>query len=189
MSKGYNDKTKPEIVPRVAVFGGGCFWCTEAVFQDLKGVISAVPGYAGGSVINPTYEQVCTGETGHAEVTRVEFNPAAISYNDLLSVFFATHDPTTLNRQGNDAGTQYRSVIFYADEDQKRGAEEFIKNLNESEPKTVTEVRPLQNFYPAEEHHREYYKNNPEKAYCQAVINPKLEKLKKRFGELLNAPK
>ena len=185
MSKGYNDKTKPEIVPRVAVFGGGCFWCTEAVFQDLKGVISAVPGYAGGSVINPTYEQVCTGETGHAEVTRVEFNPAAISYNDLLSVFFATHDPTNLNRQGNDAGTQYRSVIFYTDDEQKKATQKFIDKLNESGPKVVTELKPFDKFYEAADYHKRYYEKNAREPYCQIVINPKIEKLKSHFHELL----
>ncbi len=169
-----------------AVFGGGCFWCTEAVFEGLKGVKSVMPGYAGGETKNPSYEDICTGKTGHAEVTKVEFDPGKISYRDLLTVFFASHDPTTLNRQGNDIGTQYRSVIFYTTEEQKREAEKFIEELNEpgSRP-VVTELKPLDKFYPAEEHHRNYYKQNTSKPYCQIVINPKLEKLKEKYENLL----
>ncbi len=170
---------------QIAVFAGGCFWCTEALFQELKGVISVIPGYTGGSVKNPTYEQVCAGKTGHAEATKVEFDPKKISYKDLLTVFFATHDPTTLNRQGNDVGTQYRSAVFYTNEEQKRDAEAFMGRINESDPKVVTEISPLGPFYEAEGYHRQYYRNNATAPYCQIVINPKLEKLKARFNELL----
>lgn len=174
----------------IAVFGGGCFWCTEAVFERLEGVISVMPGYAGGTVKNPTYQQVCTGRTGHAEVVRVEYDPARISYNDLLAVFFATHDPTSLNRQGADVGTEYRSTILYATDDQRRQAEEFIKELNGALPEgrpVVTEVVPFAEFYQAERYHQEYYRNNSWAPYCQAVIEPKLAKLHKRFGELLKS--
>lgn len=173
-----------------AVFGGGCFWCTEAVFQRLKGVISVMPGYAGGTTKNPTYANVCTGTTGHAEVVRIEYDPAQISYNDLLTVFFATHDPTTLNRQGPDTGTEYRSIILYTTDDQRREAEAFISRLNNSDPKArpiVTEVCPLTTFYEAEHYHREYYRNNSSAPYCQVVIDPKLAKLHSRFNALLKS--
>jgi len=179
MAAQANSKTQ------TAVFAGGCFWCTEALFQELKGVTSVMPGYTGGETKDPTYEQVCTGKTGHAEATKIEFDPAKISFEDLLTVFFATHDPTTLNRQGNDVGTQYRSAIFYTTDGQKRETETFIKKLNESGPRVVTEVAPLDMFYPAEEYHRNYYKSNSAAPYCQIIINPKLEKLKHRFNELL----
>ncbi len=172
----------------IAVFGGGCFWCTEAVYQELKGIISVMPGYAGGTIKNPTYNQVCLGNTGHAEVIRIEFDPSKITYHDLLTVFFATHDPTTLNRQGNDVGTQYRSIIFYATDSQKQEAWQFIKNLSDPNAKggtVVTEVKPLTAFYEAEDYHREYYRKNKDQPYCEMVINPKLEKVKKRFYELL----
>lgn len=169
----------------VAVFGGGCFWCTEAVFQELKGVISVMPGYAGGTMGNPSYEDVCGGTTGHAEVIKITYNPELITYNDLLTIFFATHDPTTMNRQGNDVGTQYRSVVFYSIEDQKREAEAFIAKLKESGLEVVTEVKPLEKFYEAEDYHREYYKRNSSAPYCQVVINPKLKKLQGKFAELL----
>lgn len=172
------------------VFGGGCFWCTEAVFERLKGVISVMPGYAGGATANPTYAEVCSETTGHAEVVRVEYDPAQISYNDLLTVFFATHDPTSLNRQGADTGTQYRSAILYTTEDQRRQAEEFIKELNRALPPqrpVVTEVVALTAFHPAEEYHREYYRNNRWAPYCQVVIDPKLAKLHKNFQALLKA--
>lgn len=174
----------------VAVFGGGCFWCTEAVFDELRGVISVVPGYAGGSVKNPTYEQVCTGGTGHAEVIRIEFDPAQIAFKDLLTVFFATHDPTTLNRQGNDVGTQYRSAVLYADDNQKREAEAFIKELNDSKTfgkPVVTTLEPLGEFYEAEQYHRKYFANNPFQPYCQYTIPPKLQKLHKQFAALLKS--
>src|SRR6267142_5238675 len=174
----------------IAVFGGGCFWCTEAVFGQLRGVVSVMPGYAGGTLANPTYEQVCTGNTGHAEVTRVEYNPAEISFNDLLTVFFATHDPTSLNRQGADVGTEYRSVIFYTTDDQKRDAEALIEQLNSFDPagkRIVTEVVPLKAFYPAEKYHQEYYRNNSLAPYCQIVIDPKLRKLHRQFSALLKS--
>lgn len=170
----------------VAVFAGGCFWCTEAVFEDLKGVAAVMPGYAGGKTENPTYEQVSSGTTGHAEVIRIEFDPAKIAYTDLLTVFFATHNPTTLNQQGADMGTQYRSAVFYTTEAQKEAAEAFIAKLNEGDgPKAVTEIAPLSAFYPAEEYHRKYYQNNSSAPYCQVVINPKLEKVKEKFHQLL----
>lgn len=170
---------------RTAVFGGGCFWCTEAVFAELRGVHSVMPGYSGGEKKNPTYEEICGVQTGHAEVIKIEFDSSEISYGDLLTVFFATHDPTTLNRQGNDSGTQYRSVIFYTREEQKREAQAFIKDLNSDGTKVVTELKELHAFYPAEEYHREYYKNNSQAPYCQIIINPKLEKLKEKFERLL----
>ena len=174
----------------VAIFGGGCFWCTEAVFDELRGVVSVMPGYAGGMGKNPTYDQVCTGQTGHAEVIRIEFDPGQIAYKDLLTVFFATHDPTTLNRQGNDMGTQYRSVIFYASEAQKQEAESFINELNNSSAygkPIVTEVKPQAEFYEAEEYHRKYYESNSYQPYCQSIISPKLRKLHKQFKELLKS--
>lgn len=167
------------------VFGGGCFWCTEAVFESLKGVRAVLSGYAGGTVANPTYEQVSAGTTGHAEVISIEYDSTVIPFSDLLTVFFATHDPTTLNRQGADVGTQYRSVVFYTTPAQKTATEAFISKLNESGPKVVTEVKPLDTFYPAEQYHRQYYKNNQSAPYCAVVINPKLEKLKQRFNQLL----
>ncbi|MBI2639374.1 MAG: peptide-methionine (S)-S-oxide reductase MsrA [Candidatus Sungbacteria bacterium] len=178
------------------VFGGGCFWCTEAVFGMLKGVLSVTPGYAGGStsftasggIKPPTYEEVSIGDTGYAEVIKIEFNPAEISFRDLLTVFFATHDPTTLNRQGSDVGAQYRSIILYTNEAQKIEAESFIKEidaLHSGGAPVVTEVKPLENFYEAEEYHRDYYAKNKEKSYCQLVINPKLEKVQREFAELL----
>ncbi len=167
------------------VFGGGCFWCTEAVFEELKGVVSVMPGYAGGAVENPTYEQIETGKTGHAQVSKVEFDPSKISYKDLLTVFFATHDPTTLNRQGADVGTQYRSIILYTTKEQKVAAEEFITELNKEGEQVVTELKPLEKFYEAEDYHRQYYLKNKDKPYCQLVINPKLDKLQKKFSELL----
>ncbi len=173
---------------RIAVFGGGCFWCTEAVFEELKGVISVMPGYTGGTVKDPTYEQVSTGTTGHVEATRIEYDPARISYRDLLTVFFATHDPTTLNRQGNDVGTQYRSAIFYATPEQKEEAEKFIDGLAASDPggrHVVTEVAPLGEFYGAEDYHRQYFKKNPGAGYCRVIIEPKVEKLQEQFAELL----
>jgi peptide-methionine (S)-S-oxide reductase len=174
----------------VAVFGGGCFWCTEAVFDELRGVISVVSGYAGGSTTHPTYEQVCSEGTGHAEVIRIEFDPTQISFRDLMTVFFATHDPTTLNRQGNDVGTQYRSVILYANEEQKRQAEAFIKELNDSNAfgkPVVTTLEPLGEFYEAEDYHQKYYANNPYQPYCQYTIPAKLNKLHKQFTDLLKA--
>ncbi len=161
-----------------ATFGGGCFWCIEAVFERLTGVQSVVAGYAGGTTLNPTYKQVCSGTTGHAEVAQISFDPAKISYRQLVDLFWDAHDPTTMNRQGADVGTQYRSVIFYHDEQQKSIAEqskqEAQKNLTQP---IVTEIQPLTKFYPAENYHQDYYRNNPQAPYCQFVIKPKLKKL------------
>lgn len=168
-----------------AIFGGGCFWCTEAVFASLKGVVSVEPGYSGGTVPNPTYDQVCSGNTGHAEATKITFDPAQITYNDLLTVFFATHDPTTLNRQGADVGTQYRSAIFFMSPEQEQEAKAFIEKLNQDGKKVVTEVTPFTEFYPAEDYHKNYYENHKDQPYCEAVISPKLEKLQAKFSELL----
>lgn len=153
----------------------------------LKGVFEVMPGYAGGTTPNPTYEAVCSGKTGHAEVLRVEFDPKIITYKDLLTVFFATHDPTTLNQQGADVGTQYRSIILYTTDQQKEQAEKFIDELNIDGQEIVTEVKPLEKFYEAEPYHHHYYQNNPEQAYCRVVINPKLEKLKTKFSKLLQS--
>jgi peptide-methionine (S)-S-oxide reductase len=172
----------------IAVFGGGCFWCTEAVFKMLKGVSSVLPGYAGGTTKNPTYEEVSSGKSGHAECIQIEFNPAEIKYSDLLTVFFGSHDPTTVNRQGADVGTQYRSVIFYTTGEQKETAESFIKELNNSSAEgkpIVTEVTPLDVFYVAENYHKDYYERNKDAPYCEIVINPKLEKVVKNYAELL----
>ena len=170
-----------------AVFGGGCFWCVEAVFKMLKGVSEVYPGYAGGTVPNPTYEQVCTGDTGHAEVVVVEYDPSLVSYKDLMTVFFASHNPTEKNRQGADVGTQYRSVIFYTTEKQKEEAEKYIELLgimDDGRP-IVTTVEPLTEFYKAETYHKDYYTNHSTAGYCQLVIEPKLEKVRERFAELL----
>jgi len=175
-----------------ATLAGGCFWCTEAVFSDLKGVLRVLPGYAGGAAVDPTYEQVCTGRTGHAEAIEVTFDPTVVSFRDLLRIFFTTHDPTTLNRQGNDVGTQYRSAVFYHDETQKRAAEEVVKELTEGgvwgRKKIVTEIVPFTAFYPAEEYHRNYFRRNPEKGYCQVVIAPKVAKFRHQYANLLKTP-
>lgn len=161
-------------------FGGGCFWCTEAVFKMLKGVSKVLPGYMGGTVPNPTYEQVCGGKTGHAEVVLVEYDPNIIKLEDLLTVFFASHDPTTKDRQGNDVGTQYRSVIFY--EDQKEIIEKFVKDLDIP---AVTELQPAVTFYEAENYHHDYFATHPGNPYCEVIINPKLEKVQNKFASLL----
>ena len=171
-----------------ATLGGGCFWCMEAVFEQLKGVERSVSGYMGGTVPHPTYQQVCTGQTGHAEVIEVTFDPSVISFPDLLEFFFAFHDPTTLNRQGGDVGTQYRSVVFYADQEQKRIAEEMIAAVNASGDwgaPVVTEVTPRQEFFPAETYHQGYFQAHPEQGYCQAVINPKVVKLRAKHADRL----
>jgi len=169
-----------------ATFGSGCFWCSEAVFKSLKGVLEAIPGYAGGHTENPTYEEVCTDTTGHAEVVRITFDPQEISFEQLVKIFFSTHDPTTLNRQGNDIGTQYRSVIFYHDEEQKAVAEKVLAEVQPLwEDPIVTEISPLTNFYPAEDYHRDYFAKHPEQAYCSAVIAPKVAKFRAQFAELL----
>jgi peptide-methionine (S)-S-oxide reductase len=171
-----------------AVFGNGCFWCTEAVFQQLKGVITVTSGYSGGHVINPTYEEVCGKKTGHTEVLKVEYDPSIINYDQLLEVFWATHDPTTINRQGNDEGPQYRSVIFYSNDEQKEKAEKYKMDLSKSgvfDKPIVTAIEPLINFFPAENYHRDYYKNHSSQPYCYYVIKPKMDKLKKVFADRL----
>ena len=175
----------------VATLAGGCFWCLEAAFQQLKGVEKVESGYAGGHVANPSYEQVCTGTTGHAEVLQITFDPAIISFDDLLHVFFTIHDPTTLHRQGADVGTQYRSAIFYHGAEQKAVAERVIAELQAEgvwDDPIVTEVKPLEIFYPAEEYHRDYYRRNPNQGYCRAVIAPKVAKVRKLYLEKLKQP-
>lgn len=169
---------------QTATLGGGCFWCLEAVFDDLKGVTDVVSGYAGGRAVKPTYQQVCSGSTGHAEVVQVTFDPAQISFHEILEVFFSMHDPTTLNRQGADVGTQYRSVIFYHDEEQKQVAQEVMRQFAQqgvwSNP-IVTQLAPFEAFYPAEDYHQEYFAHNPHQSYCQVVIAPKVAKFRKQF--------
>ena len=168
----------------VATLAGGCFWCLEAVYNDLRGVESVVSGYAGGRIPDPSYEAVCTGATGHAEVIQITFDPDVISYRELVEVFFTIHDPTTLNRQGNDIGTQYRSAIFYHSPDQKQIAEEVISEIERShiwKDPIVTEVTPLDVFYPAEEYHQRYFERNPNQGYCTVVISPKVSKFRKQF--------
>jgi len=175
--------TRPELREQ-ATLGGGCFWCLEAVYDELAGVERVESGYAGGRVANPSYEQVCTGTTGHAEVTQITFDPQVISYADLLDVFFTIHDPTTLNRQGHDIGTQYRSIILYDSPEQEAAAREALARVGASgiwNGKIVTEIQPLTTFYPAEDYHRDYYVRNPEQAYCQVVIAPKVAKARKHF--------
>jgi peptide-methionine (S)-S-oxide reductase len=169
-----------------ATLGGGCFWCTEAVYQQLRGVRSVVSGYCGGETANPTYKQVCTGTTGHAEVIQITFDPGQIAYRDVLEVFFQTHDPTTLNRQGNDVGPQYRSVIFPHNDEQRRVAGEVIRDLSASGqfPRPiVTTIEPLREFYPAEDYHQRYFADNPGQPYCAMVIAPKVAKFRKAFAE------
>jgi peptide-methionine (S)-S-oxide reductase len=173
---------------QVATLAGGCFWCLEAVFEQLRGVTKVESGYSGGNVKNPSYEAVCTGTTGHAEVTQVTFDPDVISFHDLLEVFFSLHDPTTLNRQGGDVGTQYRSAIFYHDDEQRRVAETVIRELEAEhvfDDPIVTQVEPLKAFYPAEEYHRAYYRRNPNQGYCRAVIAPKVAKLRSKYLQKL----
>jgi peptide-methionine (S)-S-oxide reductase len=175
----------------IATLAGGCFWCLEAAFGDLKGVERVQSGYSGGHVPNPTYEHVCTGDTGHAEVVQITFDPSVISFADLLHVFFTIHDPTTMNRQGNDVGTQYRSAIYYHSPAQKAEAERVIAQLAHDkvwDDAIVTEVKPLDTFYPAEEYHRDYYRRNPTQAYCRAVIAPKVAKVRKLYLDRLKQP-
>jgi peptide-methionine (S)-S-oxide reductase len=175
----------------VATLAGGCFWCLEAVFDDLEGVADVVSGYSGGHVPNPTYRHVCTGETGHAEVVQVTFDPGVISYRDLLNVFFTIHDPTTLNRQGGDVGTQYRSAIFYHSPEQKRIADETIAGLSKAgvwDRPIVTEVTAFRAFYPAEDYHQEYFRRNPAQPYCQMVVAPKVAKFRKQYLQRLKKP-
>ena len=179
-----SDKPAKNETKEVATLAGGCFWCTEAVFNIVRGVEKVEPGYSGGSVPNPTYEQVSTGATGHAEAVQITFNPSLISFREILEIFFATHDPTTLNRQGPDVGTQYRSVIFYHNEGQKSTAEKVIAELNKEgiwEAPIVTGIEPFKAFYKAETYHKDYYKKHPNQPYCQQVITPKLAKLQQRF--------
>ena len=173
---------------QVATLAGGCFWCLEAVFDELKGVLSVESGYSGGQVSNPSYKQVCSGMTGHAEVVQVTFDPGLITFKDILKVFFTIHDPTTLNRQGTDVGSQYRSAIFYHDEEQKQVAEEVIREISQAgiwDNPIVTEVTEFDKFYAAEDYHQEYFSNNPYQPYCMAVIAPKVLKFRKHFVEML----
>jgi peptide-methionine (S)-S-oxide reductase len=173
---------------QLATFASGCFWCTEAIFTELKGVDKVISGYSGGAVPNPTYKQVCGGDTGHAEAINIVFDPAVITYKDLLHIFFTTHDPTTLNRQGADAGTQYRSAVFYHDEAQKHDAEEVLKEIDAVHiwtNKIVTEITPFSNFYPAEDYHQDYFAQNPSQGYCQVVIAPKVAKFREKYREKL----
>jgi len=168
----------------IATLAGGCFWCLEAVYDELKGVVDVTSGYAGGQVVNPTYQQVCGGDTGHAEVVRIAFDPAKISFREILEVFFTIHDPTTLNRQGADVGTQYRSAIFYHSDEQKRVAEEVMAEIASSgiwKNPIVTEVTPAPEFYPAEDYHQEYFARNPNQGYCQVVVAPKVAKFRSKF--------
>jgi peptide-methionine (S)-S-oxide reductase len=168
-----------------ATLGGGCFWCIEAVYQELEGVLSVESGYMGGRVENPTYEQVCGGASGHVEVTQLVFDPAVVSFRDILDVFFTVHDPTSLDRQGNDIGPQYRSAIFYHNEEQKRVAEKAIREIDAeriwSKP-IVTEVRPAETFYPAEDYHQEYFRNHPNQPYCAYIVAPKVKKFREKFA-------
>ncbi len=173
---------------QVATLAGGCFWCTEAVFDDLKGVESVESGYSGGTVPNPTYQAVCTGTTGHAEAVQITFDPHMLTYKDLLRVFFTIHDPTTLNRQGADVGTQYRSAVFYHSAEQKRDTEEVIRELEAAkiwDMPIVTQVTPYTNFFPAEDYHQEYFANNPNQPYCRAVVAPKVAKFREHYRERL----
>jgi peptide-methionine (S)-S-oxide reductase len=193
----FTSKTEPKITNKqiinkqmsektdTAIFGAGCFWCVEAIFQRLKGVESIESGYTGGTVENPTYKQVCTGETGHAEVTKIIFNPDVISFNDLLEVFWTTHDPTTLNQQGADIGTQYRSAVFYLNDEQKMQAEKSKSEIATQiwDGSIVTEVSPLGTFFVAEDYHQNYFNQNSDQSYCRFVINPKLEKFRKKFRD------
>lgn len=174
-----------------ATIGGGCFWCTEAVLSEVQGVQSVIPGYAGGEVRNPTYEQVCGGRTGHAEVVQVSFRPDDLNFHDLLTIFMTTHDPTTLNRQGNDSGPQYRSIILYHTPEQRAIAEHLIRDLSAQKlwgGPIVTEVAPLSVFYPAEKYHHRYFERNPYAGYCQIVIAPKIAKFRKQYMDRLRAP-
>ena len=193
----FTSKTEPKITNKqiinkqmsektdTAIFGAGCFWCVEAIFQRLKGVESIESGYTGGTVENPTYKQVCTGETGHAEVTKIIFNPDVISFNDLLEVFWTTHDPTTLNQQGADIGTQYRSAVFYLNDEQKMQAEKSKSEIATQiwDGSIVTEITPLKKYYKAEDYHQNYFNQNSDQSYCRFVINPKLEKFRKKFKD------
>jgi peptide-methionine (S)-S-oxide reductase len=185
-----DDKSTTDNKLELATFGTGCFWCTEAVFDQLKGVESVESGYSGGELEDPTYEQVSGGQSGHAEVVQITFDSAAVSFAELLEAFWQTHDPTTLNRQGNDVGTQYRSAIFYHDDEQRKQAEHYKQKLNESgafRSPIVTEITPFTKFYPAEKYHQDYFNLNPTQPYCAAIIRPKVDKFKKAFKDKLKA--
>jgi peptide-methionine (S)-S-oxide reductase len=179
----------PSATPKeTATLAGGCFWCLEAVFENVRGVESVVSGYAGGKVADPTYQQVCSGTTGHAEVVQVTFDPQTISYRDILEIYFAIHDPTTLNRQGHDVGTQYRSAIFYHSPDQQKVAQDLVAELNGAhiwDRPIVTELAPLEKFYPAEDYHQGYFRRNPNQGYCQMVVSPKVAKFRQKFRDKL----
>ena len=188
-----NEKLRPDYHDKieVATLGGGCFWCIEAVFDNIRGGVNVESGYAGGELASPTYEQVCTGTTGHVEVVQVTFDPGNISFKEILEIFFTAHDPTTLNRQGADVGNQYRSVIFYHNEKQKEIAEQVIDELNAAkvwDNPIVTQVEHFKRFYQAEEYHRKYFGHHPEAAYCRVVIAPKIAKLRKKYREKLKTP-
>ncbi|HYY57502.1 MAG TPA: peptide-methionine (S)-S-oxide reductase MsrA [Pyrinomonadaceae bacterium] len=189
MSEEQNrDTERPPEGREVATLGGGCFWCTEAVFDDLNGVEAVESGYSGGATPNPTYAQVCTGRTGHAEVIQVTFDPRVVSFKEILEVFFTVHDPTTLNRQGADVGTQYRSVIFYHDEEQRRTAEQVIRELEAEhiwDAPVVTQLAPFETFYKAEDYHQEYFRLNGEQPYCRVVVAPKVAKFRQHYREKL----
>jgi peptide-methionine (S)-S-oxide reductase len=185
-----NSKLNLELKPGMEeiTLGAGCFWCVEAVFQGLNGVDTVISGYSNGAVKNPSYKEVCTGKTGHAEVARIVYNPEVVSFKEILEVFWQTHDPTTLNRQGNDVGTQYRSGIYYHNNEQKQIAEEYKQKLDESGAfpnPIVTEIMPLDNYYVAEDYHQNYYKSNPDQGYCRLVVKPKVDKFKKVFADKL----
>jgi peptide-methionine (S)-S-oxide reductase len=188
MSNAEVEKLSVEGKTDTATFGAGCFWCVEAIFQELKGVHSVKSGYAGGFVKNPSYKEVCTGRTGHAEVAQIVYDPSVISFEELLEVFWKTHDPTTLNRQGADMGTQYRSAVFFHNEEQKEKAAFYMKKLDESgafQNPIITTIEPYENYYEAEDYHQDYYNNNGSQGYCRMVIQPKVEKFRKAFSEKL----
>lgn len=183
-----NDNENKNIALETATFGGGCFWCLEAVYQQVKGVIHVESGYTGGQTINPDYDSVCSGRSGHAEVVQIQYDPQSISFRQLLEIFFVIHDPTTLNRQGNDVGSQYRSVIYYHDDDQKIQATEMIHHLNQASHlngAVVTELSELPRYYQAEAYHQNYFANHPDQGYCEFVVSPKVEKFRKNFSELV----
>jgi peptide-methionine (S)-S-oxide reductase len=184
LSTSTNNKNNKDV--EIATIANGCFWCTEAIFSRVKGIKSVIPGYSGGTASNPSYEQVCTGITGHAEAIQIKFDPRIITFEKILNIFWHTHDPTTLNRQGNDAGTQYRSAIFYHDENQKKAAEKLKNELAEEgvfKDRIVTEITPFSNFYAAENYHKDYYENNRNAPYCSYVIDPKIEKLLLKYSD------
>lgn len=187
-TQGFNQDTEKKT--EVATLAGGCFWCLEPAYDQLQGIIDVVSGYSGGKIANPTYQQVCTGATGHAEAVRITYDPAQVSYREILEVFFSIHDPTTLNRQGADVGTQYRSAIFYHSEEQKATAEAFIQELETDKVwnrPIVTELTSFTEFFPAEDYHQEYYAKNPGQGYCQVVVAPKLSKFRKKFASRLKS--